>query len=343
MGGPVARGRTVLVRRAAAVVGMVAILATGCSSTDDSSSDLPTIEPATPAAAPATTTDPAGTVRAFPAVDELITVPGSTVLAAWTTDEQLLLLDGAGAEPRGVDLPFEANTVDAGPDGTVLVLGSDELARVDVGSGEVTSQATLDGELVSAAVLADGHLLIGTADGTVWNIAPDPAGVDRPTTIDGLASADVVVTSGDAAAVLDRRQTSITELDLVDGRLGIALRAGTGASEMISDPFGRVMVTNTNGDELLVYTLDSLVLRQRYPVGPAPYAVTYDAARDLVWVTLTGSNEVVGYDLSTGIPRERHRFATVRQPNSVAVDPADGTLVVASATGDGLQRIPVEG
>ncbi len=60
-------------------------------------------------------------------------------------------------------------------------------------------------------------------------------------------------------------------------------------------------------------------------------------------MTLTGNNKVVGYDLSTGVPVEKNRFDTVRQPNSVTVDTATGTLVVGSATGDGLQRIPLAG
>lgn len=341
MGGPVARGRTVFARRAAATVGAVAVLVTGCSTTDDPSADIQTIEPATPAVAPATTVQPAGTVHAFPAVQALVAAPGSPVLAALTTDGQrLLLVDSPDAAPREVTLPVAAVTVVPGPDGTVLAPGSGTVVQVDVDSGAVTEVA-VDGDARSAAVLADGRWAVGTGAGTV--LITDPATGATEATITGLASADALAVAGDAVAVLDRRQTSITELNLEESRLGVALRAGEGATEMISDPHGRVVVSDTNDGELQVYTLDSLVMRQRYPSGPAPYALAYDESRDLVWVTLTGSNEVVGYDLSTGIPRERHRFATVRQPNSVAVDPADATLVVTSATGDGLQRIPVEG
>ncbi len=83
-------------------------------------------------------------------------------------------------------------------------------------------------------------------------------------------------------------------------------------------------------------------MHQRYPpVGESPYAVAYDEAADRVWVTLTATNEVVGFDLSSGIPPvETGRFKTVRQPNSLAVDSSNGNLIVGSATGDGLQVIP---
>ena len=61
------------------------------------------------------------------------------------------------------------------------------------------------------------------------------------------------------------------------------------------------------------------------------------------WVTLTAENQVVGYDIATGIPVEQARFDTVRQPDTVAVDTAGGALLIGSATGDGLQRIPLAG
>jgi DNA-binding beta-propeller fold protein YncE len=111
---------------------------------------------------------------------------------------------------------------------------------------------------------------------------------------------------------------------------------------VITDHYGRMLVTDTSGGALLVFTTDPLEMHQMFPVGASPYALAYDQATETVWVTLTASNEVVGYDLSTGIPEEVGRFATVRQPNSVTVDSRSGDLFVGSATGDGLQRIGAE-
>ncbi|UYP20993.1 hypothetical protein OED52_10305 [Rhodococcus sp. Z13] len=328
--------------RAATMVSAIALAAlTGCSS-ENGSEGLQTIEPATPAAAPEVGPAPAGDVRPLDtAIASLVVEPGTGTLAALSLDgAQVLLFDDATATPRTVDLPSTATTLAPGPAGTVLAPAAGFVARVDVADGRV-EEVLVDATAVSVAVLQDGTWLVGTDDGRVLLV--DPATGDRTGSIGGLASADAFAVTDDGVAVLDRRQTSLTELDLDDRRLGAALRAGDGATQLVTDPFGRVTVTDTTDGELLVYTLDTIMLRQRYPVGPAPYAVTYDGTRDLVWVTLTGSNEVVGYDLSTGIPQERHRFATVRQPNSIAVDPDDAALVIASATGDGLQRIPIEG
>jgi sugar lactone lactonase YvrE len=72
-------------------------------------------------------------------------------------------------------------------------------------------------------------------------------------------------------------------------------------------------------------------------VTGSPYGITGSSA--LVWVSQTATNEVVGYDLATGIPVEKVRYPTVRQPNSLAFDDASGTLYVVSGSGDGVQVI----
>ncbi|MGV9743444.1 hypothetical protein ACWDTG_00790 [Rhodococcus zopfii] len=328
------------VRATAVAVGLAVALVTGCSS-DNDPENLPTRDPATALTAPEVTAPPAGTVQQIGiGIEALAQAPGTDVVAALVDEGTRLLLTAStsDSEPRPVSLPRNAVTVLPGPDGQVLAPAAGAVLRVDVNSGAV-GEVPVDGEATAVAVLPDGRWAVGTADGTTYLLDPDSGAVES--TITGLVSVDVLVAAGDDVAALDRHQTSITELHLGEERLRMALRAGEGAAQMVSDPFGRVVVTDTEDDELLIYTLDTLVLRQRYPAGPGIYGVAYDEARDLVWVTLTGSNEVVGYDLSTGIPREKQRFATVRQPDSVSVDSDDAVLVIGSATGDGLQRVPI--
>ena len=104
-----------------------------------------------------------------------------------------------------------------------------------------------------------------------------------------------------------------------------------------ADPAGRLLVTDTRGDQLLVFGVDPLMLRQAYPVAESPYGVA--GSRGLAWVSQTSTNSVVGYDLSTGIPLEKVRYPSVRQPNSLAFDDAAGTLYVVSGAGEGVQII----
>lgn len=339
-------------RRAPALLASVAVLTmmTGCSAGSDSDK-LETRPAATAAIAPVESTRPAGDVSGLAnPIGGLLAETGTGQLVALESSSEtstilfvidpttLTRVDPSGVPDLGMStllLPAHGAGLAQGKPGEVLVPGSGRIMRVDIATGTVTD-VPVDGDARSVLRREDDTLVVGTADGKVRVLAPDGKVTD---TVSGLASADALALTGDHVSVLDRRQTSLTQLDLGKERLGLALRAGDGATNLITDPFGRITVTDTAGDELLVYTAGPLVLRQRFPVGSSPYALAYDPGSDTVWVTCTQSNEVVGFDLSTGIPKEVGRYPTVRQPNSVTIDEHTGDLFVGSATGDGLQRI----
>lgn len=317
-------------------VGLVTLaLLTGCSGSGDSP-DVPTRVPATPAAAPAPATAPTGTVAlAGVSFGLLAADPGSGLLAA-VRDTTLEVLDPATVTvARTVTLPGPAAALVPGRAGEVLAATPGRIVRVELDSGAAT-EIPVDGDVRSVTPGPDGTLVAGTADGRVLTLGPD--GVVRAAA-GGLVSADALAVIGGEVAVLDRRQSLIAELDTGADRLGLALRAGDGATKLLADDRQRVLVTDTEDGELQVYTTAPLVLRQRFPVGSSPYALAYDARSDTVWVSCTASNEVVGFDLSTGIPVEVDRHPTVRQPDALAVDARTGDLFVASAAGDGVQRI----
>ncbi|MFC7450404.1 hypothetical protein [Rhodococcus daqingensis] len=320
------------------LAGALLLLVTGCSS-ENGGEKLKTIEPATAAVSPATVAAPAGTVRPLPGAVETATFDATTgTVALLTPEADRLLLVSAGdpaAAPREVRLPGGVASLGAARDGVVLVPAGRAFARVDLASGQVTT-VEVDGDVRSAVLLDSGATAVGTADGAVVVLDPDGKQSER---VSGLASVDALGVTGEQLTALDRRQTSVTEIDIPEAHLGRALRAGEGATNLTTDHFGRVLVTDTRGGELIALTTDPLMMRQRFPVPNSPYGIAYDDAANLVWVTLTGSNEVVGYDLSSGIPVEKRRFPTVRQPNAVTVDPGTGTLFVGSAAGDGVQSI----
>lgn len=321
-------------------VTVLALLA-GCSS-DTDPDKVPTRDPATAAVSPEQATTPAGTVLNAPAPIGALVAEARTgriaALDARTDTAAVYLIDPGNPAPeatRTVALAAPGATVVQGAPGEVLIPTTGRVLRVDVTTGSVT-EVPVDADVRSVHRGADGGLVIGTADGRVLWL--DARG-EVTDSVDGLISADALAVAGDRVAVLDRRQTSITEIDPAEDHLGLALRAGDGATTMIGDRFGRIVVTDTAGGELLVYTTGPLILHQRFPVRSSPYALAYDPESDTVWVTCTQSNEVVGFDLSTGIPEEVGRYPTVGQPNSVTVDERSGDLFVGSATGDGLQRI----
>ncbi|WP_415974849.1 YncE family protein [Rhodococcus sp. 077-4] len=327
----------------ASALAVVTVLSVGGCSSDDENADEISVEPLPPAQSPVPTVTPAGTVAAFAPVDALMFDPVTRTVVALTDSSTTVSLvgDGATAATRVVDLGGTAAGLVPGRDSSVLVPMNGSVARIGVADGQ-RSDIAVDADILSAADLPDGTTAVGDDTGTIRVL--DATG-QVTTTVSGgsVTSADALASTPKGVSVLDRRQTSVTDVNLDDGTLGVALRAGDGAAEMTSDEFGRLLVTDSTGTELLVFTSHDLLMRQRFPVGSQPWAIAYDEQSGVAWVTLPALNEVVGYTLDTGIPVEARRLPTVRQPNSVAVDTDTGDLYVGSATGDGVQRIPAAG
>lgn len=323
-------------RRLAAAV-ICAVLTTGCSSKLVNTTP-PTIEPATAAVSPAAAVAPAGQVLPLPgdaSAARYDTATGSlAVLTPGPTSVLTVLRPDRSAAT--VPLPSPATALTGDAHGTVWAATRGGILQIDLASAAATTIA-IDGEagtdFTALARRSDGRLLLGSATGTAYLLDADMR-VSRRTDI--FARVDAIVTQGDIALILDRRQTSITALG-ADGTLQQALRAGLGATSMAADSTGRVLVTDTRGGQLLVFTVDPLLERQAYPVGDSPYGLS--GSPTLVWVSQTASNTVVGYDLSTGIPVEKVRYPTVQQPDSLAYDETSGTLYVVSGSGAGVQVI----
>jgi hypothetical protein len=324
------------------------------------------IEPAQPAQSPPLSQSPEGVVRSLDGrplamifdkrtlqLAVLVCRAGSPAPTAVT------ILGAQKTLPRVVDLPGPATALTGDGGGTAYLSTRGGYFAVDLATGQVSRAAINHGENIDFAAIArraDGMVVLGTADGTLYAVASDqPAdhashsgpsaehakhppfaatAVTNRTKI--FAHIDSLATQGNTVAVLDRAQTSVTTIG-ADGKVGQELRAGQGATTMAADPAGRLLVADTRGGQLLVFGVDPLILRQAYPVPQSPYGLA--GSRALTWVSQTAANIVIGYDLSTGLPVEKVRYPTVRQPNSLAFDDASGTLYVMSGSGQGVQVI----
>jgi hypothetical protein len=332
---------------ALAVAGATVALAggTGCtSSMTDPLQVADAFQPAVPALSPPTIAAPFGQLIPLAAAAHAAVVePVSRTLAVSVTGpDRLLLYDltRLDAAPQTVVLPGAVDQLDVGTAGELLapVRAANVLLRITAvpGGGTPTVRSTAVAGGPVAATVSGAHTVVALADqGAVVVLDGDRA----VQTVGGFTGPADLVASGARVAVLDRLRTAVAIVDPAAGRLGPALRAGNGAANAVGDRFGRVLVTDTRDGELLAFGVEPLIMRQRFPVPGAPYGIAYDPGRDLVWVTLTERNQVVGFDVAGGEPVQRYQLATVRQPNAVAVDHGSGTVFVVSGSGEGIQVV----
>lgn len=314
-----------------------AVVAGGCSENPIDTAPA-TIEPATAALSPPAGTPPAGEIVPLGGNPQAALVDGASgALVVFTpgADATLTVIGKSGAS-RNIRLPGPATAIAGDGRGSAYAATRGGFFTVDLAGGTAVRTAVdglADTEFTAIARRADGRLVLGSADGHAVTLSGDNRVAGEA---DIFARVDGIVTQGDTAVVLDRAQTSVTALK-PDGTPSLALRAGQGATTIAADPMGRVLVADPRAGQLMVFGVDPLIQRQAYPVGGSPYGVA--GSTTLVWVSLTATNTVVGYDLATGIPVEKVRYPTVQQPNALAFDDASGTLYVVSATGAGVQVI----
>ncbi len=328
----------------ASFAAVVLLLATACSDSDGPRDELQLVEnptAATPADSPEQDETLEGTVLDVDGDVTSVAINGGTLAAAVTGDDDdagvlFYRLGSLGERPERVDVDGPVERLTASGDQFVATVPSEDTVLY-LTPGGVVGKTSVDGGPTSVAEL-NGRTLVGLREDKAVAVLEHEQQTAR--TSGELASADQVLLSSEGAAiVLDRLRSAVFEVQDDEGDIGLGLRAGQGATNAVADRYNRVLVVDTREEYLLAFSLDPLVLRQRYPVPGGPYGIAYDPQRDLAWVTLTARNEVVAFDVTGGEPQETARFATVRQPNAVTADSPRGTVVIASGDGEGIQVI----
>jgi YD repeat-containing protein len=332
----------------------ISLALAGCSG--DTGSAPPTMAPepartprppAEPATAGAPTVPPAGKVVPIGNAPEGIVVANSGVGAvAVRNPDGVELIDAAtGAVRRTVPTDGAARHLSlAGPDGPVLVPleGSDELCELNLADGRVTSTA--------AGVGRQPHDAAQTAGGTI--VVTNELGggvvfVRAGTVVASLSAGPVqpggVAAVGDYAAVADVQGNGVwvydgsTHRQIAQAPVGMKL---THAAAMSGD---LVAFADTDGGAVFVERIDPQLTRIAKIDAPGkPYGLTYDAARRRLYVTLTASNLIRLIDVSDATkPRILGDVPTVQQPNSVAVNPRSGNVLVTGSDPDGRSGLQI--
>gem|GEM_PF-1033006 len=349
-GAAVAAGHSGVMGSRSALVWLPAIglLVAGCSSDTGSRAPATTpvsARPAAPAAEPAIAAapavPPAGTVVPVGNAPEGIVIGTSGIGAvAVRNPDGVKLIDAAtGAVRQTVPTVGAARHLSlGGPDGPVLVPleRSNELCELTLADGRVTSTTAGVGRQPHDAARTAGGTIVVTNElgggvvfvraGTV--VASLPAGPVQPGGVAAL---------GDYAAVADVQGNGVWVYDgstfrqMAQGPVGVKLTHAVAVSRDLA------AFADTDGGAVFVERIDPQLAQVAKIDAPGkPYGLAYDAPRRRLYVTLTASNLMRLIDISDATkPRILGDVPTVQQPNSVAVDPRSGNVLVTGSDPDG--------
>jgi DNA-binding beta-propeller fold protein YncE len=319
----------------------IGLLVAGCSSNAGSSAPTTTPVPAhaaTPAAEPATAgapaVPPAGKVVAIGNAPEGIVIGKSGIGAvAVRNPDGVELIDATtGAVRQTVPTVGAARHLSlAGSDGPALVPleGSDELCELTLVDGRVTSAtAGVGRQPHDAARTAGGTIVVTNELGGGVVVASLPAGPVQP---GGVAAV------GDYAAVADVQGNGVwvydgsTHRQMAHGPVGMKLTHAVAVSGDLA------AFADTDGGAVFVERIDPQLAQVAKIDAPGkPYGLAYDAARRRLYVTLTAFNLMRMIDISDPTkPRVLGDVPTMQQPNSVAIDPRSGNVLVTGSDPDG--------
>jgi DNA-binding beta-propeller fold protein YncE len=316
-------------RFAVAAVALPAAL-TACGGSSDR---LPPA--AEPARSPPLHREPAGRVVPVGHKPEGLAFDPATGLLAvgLTGPDRLALVDGdSGRTVRRIRLPESPRHLKlAAPGGPVLVPAERANAIAEVGLPHGRLRSARVGRFPHDAARARGRLFVGDELGHTLSV------VEHGRRLKALPAPRQ---PGGVAATADRGHVGVVgvrqrALEVFDARTLKSVgkvSVGIGPTHVVGAG-GRFFVVDTRGGALLEVRLDPLRVHRRTHLGGAPYGIALDPARRRYWVTLTARNEVA--ELTDH--RVLRRFPTVRQPNSVAVDPRSGRVFVAGRSDGTLQ------
>ena len=295
-----------------------------------------------PAEAPPLEEKPAGkVVEVGPAPEGIAADPKTGLVAvALRNPNELALVDGEGGETlRRVELPESARHLDlAGPGGPVLVPaeGSDSLVQVSLPDGKITSETPVGDFPHAVAAVPNGRIFVVNEKDSTASIVKEGREIKEIQT--PFKPGGVALTDDGQVGVVGVRGLTLEVFDADTLESLGSMDAGEGPTHVKAGPENHFYVTDTRGDAVLIYGARPNPMRlDRVSLPGSPYGIAIDPRRNQLWVTLTAEQRVVQFALQGRTLREIARYPTVRQPNTVAVDPASGRVFVTGKTDGQLQ------
>jgi DNA-binding beta-propeller fold protein YncE len=296
---------------------------------------------AEPATSPALSATPVGTTRKVGALPQGIVYDAKTdSLAVAVRDPyRLLVLDPKTLQTKlSVDLPGKVRHLQVtAAGGTALVPSetADKVFEVDLTTGKMRA-TDVQRHPHDAAGTASGDVLVGNEFSGSVSVVRRGRVIH---TFSDLRQPGGVLASGHLAVAVDVGDYTVTTYDLDTDKRVARVPAGKGPTHGALVGDGRIAVTDTRGNQVILYTLDPLRQIGSLSLAGSPYGIAGDPTTKTLWVTLTGKNRLVGLDVSGTTPRVVASYPTVQQPDTVAVAPGGRTLWVTGTKDGVIQRI----
>jgi sugar lactone lactonase YvrE len=293
---------------------------------------------AEPAVSPPLTATPAGRLIEVGHQAEGVAVDPVTHLAAVGLRDPFtigLVDTRSGVVTRRVPVPGHVRHLGLQGNHVLVPLeDSGSLVLLQVPSGTVDARIPTDGYPHGVTAVGDDAQLVGNEHGGRVTLVRNGSEV---ATAKGFPQPGGVAATSAGLYVVDVKASTLTRLDPGSLQRVRTVQAGDGPTHLIATRDGNLVVVDTRGNAVTLYSPALKVLR-RVELTGTPYGLAYDGVRDQVWITLTGTNRVVCLE-ATALTELRSE-ATVRQPNTVGVDSSTGTVVVASRSDGLLELIP---
>lgn len=287
---------------------------------------VPDMGNATPAASPEAT-DVDGEVLEIGAVSDLV-VAGEEIAARVDDDLRVGTLDDFRSGDEVIIDIAGCTDVTATAE-TIVVACGDEVRLYGDTEDTIPVPAT------TAVVTTTGELITGSDDPEV-QVYRDGELIEEFDVAGPTTQLLALPREGreDAVLRLDRTETRIQDVRWTEGQQGGALRVGLGVGTMGPGEEDTAVVSDTLGNQILIYTVDDVVrLQQTAPVPESPWAAGWHDG--LAWVASTADNTATGFDVSGGVPVEESAVSTIADVRSMVSTPEG--LVLGG--GDGLQLI----